>query len=246
MWLKPECITSLKEAGPGNRYYNIAGAGIYYNTYPVKHADPETFVFLYGFAKDKDRCYRMGEAFRGADAASFEVLNRYFARDKKHIYNREGIDKKVDYATFEVLDTGERTGGDGRAHDATSYAKDKNGLWMMTYYQYKPLAVKGVDTATFERINASFAKDVKYVIWQGKKVKKADPGSFQAWNENYGRDANHVICQDNLLTAADYASFETVPHNITIARDRSSYFQFDRSITEEDYTALIKDNIGDK
>lgn len=245
-WLRPGIIASVKEAPAGNRYHWVSGAGIYYNTYPVKYAHPETFVFLHGFAKDKSRCYRMGTAYKDADPDTFEVLNRYFARDKHHIYNREGVDKKVDYASFEVLDSGYITDEDGILRDATSYARDKNGLWMMTYYAYKPVAIKGMDTASFERINDCFARDNKQVTWNGKKIKKADTTGFTAFNINYGRDAGHIICQDRILDGADYSTFETIPQQVTLAKDKDNYYQFDRNITQDEFTALIKDNTADK
>jgi len=240
MWTKPIQLQSDKDIPAGNGYFNIQGKGICYNSYPVKNADPETFVWQLDFARDKNRCYRAGEAFREADPATFEVLNIYFARDKNHIYNVAGIDKKVDYETFTVLDTGFFVDEEGRKRKTTSFAKDKNGLWMMEYYSYKPVAIKGVDAESFERIDDSYARDKKYLLWRGKKVIKADPATFVALNANYGKDARNLIFQDTLFRQADYETFQVFKENITIAKDKNTYYHFDAEITEAEFKDLLQ------
>ncbi|SKA44220.1 DKNYY family protein [Chitinophaga eiseniae] len=241
MWEKPTTWPSAKMLPAGNGYYIIDGQGVCYNTYPVKQADAETFVCHFDFAKDKARCYRMGEPFKDADPASFEVLNYYFAKDKYHIYNIGGADKKVDHETFEVLDTGFQLNEQGRPQKITSYAKDKNVLWMMEYYSQKPIAIKGIDTATFGRINGSYAKDSRYVLWRGKKLKKADPRTFTAFNTNYGKDKTTVFFQELALAGADHATFETVETNVTIAKDKNRFYHFGEEITAAAFAECLKD-----
>lgn len=246
MWEKPTAWPSAKKLPSGNGYYLIDGQGICYNTYPIKRADVETFVCRFDFAKDKARCYRMGEPFKNADPASFEVLNYYFAKDKHHIYNLSGADKKVDYATFVVLDAGFMLNEHGHPKKITSYAKDKNGLWMMEYYSQKPTAIKGIDTASFSRVNDTYAKDDRYVLWRGKKLKKADPRTFTAFNINYGRDAATVFFQEQALTDADYATFETVDTNVTIAKDKDRFYYFGAEISAAEFATCLEDELTGK
>lgn len=240
MWIKPIQLQSEKDIPPGNGYFNIAGKGICYNIYPVKKADPETFVWQLFFAKDKDRCYMGGEVLKDADPETFEILNIYFAKDKNHIYNLRGIEKQVDYATFAVLDNGFWIDEEGRKRKTTSYAKDQNGLWMMEYYSYKPVFIKGVDTASFQRIDDSYAKDIKQVLWCGKKLKKADPATFTALNSNYGKDAKQVFFQETVLPNADYETFEVFDETIAIARDKNTCYHFEAAISEAEFAELLK------
>jgi hypothetical protein len=242
MWTKIETLKSKAEltSKPGNAYYFIENAGVCYNAYPIAKADAETFVWQLDFAKDKNRCYRMGEAFQGADPGTFEVLNAYFCKDRNHIYNPGGIDKKVDYETFEVLDTGYELDELNKAKKITSYSKDKNGLWMMEYYSYKPVSIKGIDTTTFERIDSCYARDKKFVLWCGKKLKKAQPSTFIALNSNYGKDDKHIFAQDAILENADYETFGIIENNITLAKDKHHYYQFGEVISQQEFQELAE------
>lgn len=235
MWTQPAKVASKKELPEGNNYYLIDGIGVCYNTYPIKHADPETFVCQLDFAKDKNRCYRMGETFKGADPETFEVLNIYFAKDRQHIYHIAGIDKKVDYDTFEVLDSGYVLNEHHLPQKTTSYAKDKNGLWMMEYYSQKPVNIKGIDTSTFNVIDSCYARDKQYVLWRGKKLKNADPATFQAFNFNYGRDAKNIYAQDSLLENADYETFEVIQHQVSLAKDKHAFYHFGNVISAAEF-----------
>ncbi|MBC9933033.1 DKNYY domain-containing protein [Chitinophaga qingshengii] len=235
MWTQPAILPSLKDLPPGNNYYIIDGTKVCYNVYPIKNADRETFVCQLGFAKDKNNCYRLGEVYKGADPETFEVLNIYFAKDKQYIYNLAGIDKKVDYDTFTVLDTGYIIHTNNRQEKITSYAKDKNGLWMMEYYSQKPVAIKGIDTDTFTTIDTCYAKDKQYVLWRGKKLKKADPATFEALNFNYGRDARNIYAQDTVLANADYDTFEIVNNQVSLAKDKRAFYHFGETVSEEEF-----------
>lgn len=238
MWMKPETILSVKDQPAGNAYYLIPGQGVCYNSYPVKRADIDSFMWYLDFAKDKNRCYIAGNVLTGADPGSFEVLNMYFARDKDQIYTAAGMQQKLDPETFEVLDEGFETDVHNRKRKITSYAKDRQGLWMMEYYSLKPTFVKGIDMTSFSRINDSFAKDQQFVLWRGKKAKNADPATFTAFNINYGRDKNYIICQDNILAVADYETFEAVATQITLAKDKNRYYRFGDEIPEAEFTEL--------
>lgn len=242
MWMKPETILSVKDQPAGNAYYLIPGHGACYNSYPVKGADIDSFMWCLDFAKDKNRCYIAGSVLKGADPGSFEVLNMYFARDKNQIYTAGGMQQKLDRETFEVLDEGFETDLHNRKRKITSYAKDRQGLWMMEYYSLKPTSVKGIDTSSFKRINDGFAKDSRFVLWRGKKVKNADPATFIAFNINYGRDKNHIICQDHILAVADYETFEAVATPITLAKDKNRYYWFSDEIPEAGFTELKGQN----
>lgn len=71
MWTKPAILSSAKDLPEGSGYYIIAGLSVCYNSYPIKKADPETFVYQPDFAKDKNNYYHFAneiteEEFRGA------------------------------------------------------------------------------------------------------------------------------------------------------------------------------------
>lgn len=239
-WKKLQSFGSQREVVCEDAFYFVENKGVCYNSYVLAKADRETFEFQHNFARDKKYCYRTNEIYRGADPATFEVLNTHFAKDKNHIYNLEGIDKKVDYDTFEVLDFGIALSDDREHSNPASYSKDKNGVWIMEYYSYKPTLLKGIDAETFKAWNASYAQDNKYVLWHGKRLKKVNVLSFVVLGRNYGKDNKTIFCQSEPLPMADYHTFEVIKGAVSLAKDNNNYYHFEKVITEQEFLDLLK------
>jgi len=91
--------------------YHVRGDKVYYlSAFPGKAseiagADVASFkAFDTTYAKDKSNAYFDGHPIPGADATSFDVLDRSgFARDRNHVYQ---LDRPIsdDPAHFELLD----------------------------------------------------------------------------------------------------------------------------------------------
>ncbi len=73
--------------------YEILDHGVFFKTYPVKKADPNTFKQLETkearrnyFWRDKDHLYLRGQKFHNADPNTFRVFSNNLARDKSNLY----------------------------------------------------------------------------------------------------------------------------------------------------------------
>lgn len=236
MWNKLRILKHQKEAGTDERYFSLDGKSVLFDMEPIPYADFESFTYCGSFAKDKNRCYRVGSTYKDADPDTFEVLNIYFARDKNNIYVLDGVEKKLDHDTFEVLDDGLHVNGI-RDSQMSSYSKDKNGIWVMEYYSHTPMLIKGADVATFQIIDASFSKDSKNVYYKGKKIPKVKPEIFTPLNCNYGKDDKYISCHNKIVKGADYETFEVFENKnmLTYGKDKDNYFYLDDFISEEDF-----------
>jgi DKNYY family len=93
--------------------YHVRGDKVYYlaafpgNASEIAGADVVSFkAFDTTYAKDRSNAYFDGQPIPGADATSFDVLNRSgFAKDRNHVYQ---LDRPIsdDPAHFELLDGG--------------------------------------------------------------------------------------------------------------------------------------------
>lgn len=160
---------------------------------PIKNAIPATFQRLEeDFAKDESSAYFREQIIEGADAASFEVIERkingisqetqamiqsyiffprHIAKDKYHLFTSDiRVPFDVDVNSFEYI--------------SGIYAKDKfSAYYIYTTYDpsqktdcyYKVEKIEGADTNTFQRISLklehrNYAKDKNHVYFHGKKI----------------------------------------------------------------------------
>src|SRR5689334_22583834 len=77
----------------------------------VRGADAATYrVLNHAWSVDAKQVYLKGKPIKAADRASFQVLNEMFARDATRVYCKWGkTTAVVDAANFTVLDAGEET-----------------------------------------------------------------------------------------------------------------------------------------
>lgn len=91
--------------------YHVRGDKVYYlhsfpgDAFEIEDADPDSFQALdQTYARDKSTVYVGGRPLPGADAATFELLDRPgFAKDAHHVYQRDRPFSD-DPAHFELLD----------------------------------------------------------------------------------------------------------------------------------------------
>lgn len=194
------------------------------------------------------------KAVKGADAASFEVLDRYFGRDNKQAYYLGVAIDKTDGPTFELL--------------GKPFQKDKNHV----YYMAKPISdhprdfkilfrlTKGtgpdvifstdgrnifkgnrpflqylVDVNSFERIGTtSYFKDKNRVYNIASEVEGADPQSFTPSTRFFGAyatDKDNVFYEGKLVEGIDVASHKILDR-FHHADESAVYFR--RKVLSED------------
>ena len=85
----------------------------------LKGVDPKDFCCWHYWGKSSAACFLGGIRLRGADPASFRVLNFAYAMDKTAVYTTSGRVPEADLASFQVLDNGQNDSGAPQG-----YAKD--------------------------------------------------------------------------------------------------------------------------
>jgi DKNYY family protein len=178
--------------------YHVHEDRVYYvQAFPGKAseidgADASSFQALdRTFAKDRSTVYVDGRALSGADPSSFVLLDRPdFARDGAHVYQRDRVISD-DPRHFELL------GG--------NLAKDGEAVY------WSDGSVLSDDPAHFGIVSDTdhylFTKDSRTVHVNGVPVPGADPSTFAVLGGGYSRDADGIFYFTDRITAADAASF---------------------------------------
>ncbi len=140
----------------------------------IAGADAVSFkAFDTTYAKDRSNAYFDGHPITGADATTFDVLNRSgFAKDRNHVYQ---LDRPIsdDPAHFELLDGG--------------LSKDSANVY------WTDGGVLSDDPAHFAIVSNSdhylFTKDTRTVHVNGNPIADADPATFRVLQGAYAQDA---------------------------------------------------------
>lgn len=200
--LLPACN---RDAPPSSLFnaggYHVRGEKVYYlrsfpgDAFEIDGADPVSFhAFDQTYARDTSTVYVDGRPLPGADAGSFELLNRPgFAKDAHHVYQR---DRRLsdDPAHFELLD------GELSKDSAAVYWSDG--------------AVLSDDPAHFAIVSNAdhylFTKDATTVHVNGNPIDGADPSTFEVLQGAYARDNDRVYYFTDQIAGADLASFRVL------------------------------------
>src|SRR6476620_7925159 len=146
--------------------YHVRGDKVFYlAAFPgtaseITGADPASFkAFDTTYAKDKSSAYFDGHPISGADATTFDVMDRGgFAKDRNHAYQ---LDRPIsdDPVHFELLDGGVLS--DDPAHFAIVANND----------------------------HYLFTKDTRTVHVNGRPIADADPATFRVLQGAYAQDS---------------------------------------------------------
>ena len=85
-------------------------SGLYENGL-LKGVSPKDFCCWHYWGKSSTACFLGGIRLRGADPASFRVLNYAYAMDKTAVYTTSGRIPDAELAAFQVLDKGQNDSG---------------------------------------------------------------------------------------------------------------------------------------
>ena len=98
-------------------------SGLYENGL-LKGVAPKDFCCWRYWGKSSTACFLGGIRLRGADPASFRVLNYAYAMDKTAVYTTSGRIPDAELAAFQVLDNGQNDSGAPQG-----YAKDSRQVY---------------------------------------------------------------------------------------------------------------------
>jgi hypothetical protein len=107
----------------------------YYTKIVVENANPSTFRYLgKEYATDNVNVYFRGKLLKGADGASFKVIDGpeffFFATDKQYVYRHDQIFTEADPATFHLAKDDPRN--DFSQYSSKYIIADKNKAWEYT------------------------------------------------------------------------------------------------------------------
>ena len=252
--LLPLLLTSCsKEAG-----YEIRGDKVVWNTFvgdgvfgkwsEAVVVGSQGFEILQpeGYAKNAQYVFHRAAIIEGADAATFQLLEKQggLAKDAKRVYEAGAVIVGADPASFE------RAGMEGLGRDIKDYylgtlplhvrdvasfkvldanaVRKNDHIWARDNLDYyvEMEAIPIADPATFQVIQSWYAKDARKVYFGSKVLYGADAASFQGIGGESGefaKDATHVYCQGQAVEVCDAATFQLL--KCRFAKDsKHSYF----------------------
>jgi hypothetical protein len=210
--------------------YHVRGDKVYYLTaFPGKAseiagADAASFkVFDTTYAKDKAGVYFDGHPIPGADATTFDVLDRSgFAKDRNHVYQ---LDRPIsdDPAHFQLLDGGLSkdstsvywTDGGVLSNDPAHFVIVSTNDHYLFTKDGRTVHVNGnpitdADPATFRVLKGAYAQDVTHIFYFADPIENADAASFRPLDGPYASDAHRVYWMGKVIDGADPATFRVL------------------------------------
>ena len=207
-------------------------SGLYENSL-LKGVAPKDFCCWHYWGKSSTACFLGGIRLRGADPASFRVLNYAYTMDKTAVYTTSGRIPGADRAAFQVLDNGQNDSGAPQG-----YAKDSRQVYFHNG-DGKVKIIKGAEVSSFRSLGDTyFARDEKRIYAYGKQLPKADLPSWELFSHWYSRDAKRVYYLNREIKGADRDSFtvctplDAPPLADHLARDKEHFYQNDEMIEE--------------
>ncbi|MBK9985282.1 MAG: DKNYY domain-containing protein [Saprospiraceae bacterium] len=173
----------------GSNYYKDSRNG-WYNTYPLKDADPATLHIIGpNTAADAKHVYVEMNEVEGADQLTYQVLTQGYSKDAHHVYLNSEMIEGADPATFQILQA--------------PYSKDDKHCFN------NAVVIAGADPASFQLIDEFYGKDNRQVFINGTPIEGADPATFRILNSNAGCscDAKHAYTLQHRIEGVDPAKF---------------------------------------
>lgn len=163
------------------------------------------------YARDRYQVYYKNKIIKGADAATFKLIEDYdpIGKDKNGVYYTDILTDVKDYDKLSKLE------------NSFEFYKDNSGVYTRDLLKMPD----GVDTLQLSYISsfADWINDKKNIYWRNRIVQGADPKSFAPLSSicltekvvysndtdtgDYGADLYHVFYRDKMLKDADLATF---------------------------------------
>lgn len=244
-------LLACSRNGPPNSLFESSGYHVkddkvyYLNAFPGKafeidDADPATFkAFDSTYAVDKSRVYLNGVVLDGADAGSFELIDRPgWAKDRDHVFHRDRAISD-DPAHFELLagdvakDSRAVYWSDGSvlSEDPEHFAIVSNADHYLFTKDSTAVHVNGnpipdADPATFEVLQGAYARDGRSTFYFDGPIAGADLSSFRPLDGPYASDSAHVYWMGKTIDGANPSTFRVLNADFECsADDRRAYYQ---------------------
>ena len=215
-------------------------SGLYANGL-LKGVDPKDFCCWHYWGKSSAVCFLGGIRLRGADPASFRVLNFAYAMDKTAVYTTSGRVPEADLASFQVLDNGQNDLGAPQG-----YAKDSRQVCFHNG-DGKVKIIRGAEVSSFRSLGDTyFARDRKRIYAYGKQLPKAELTSWELLGHWYSRDARRVYYLNREIKGTDRDSFIVcTPLDAPLladhlARDKDHFYQNDERIEDAQWRERLQ------
>lgn len=203
--------------------YHVRGEQVYFlQAFPgkaaqIEGADAGSFEVLdRTFAKDRSTVFVDGRPLPGADPGSFALLERQdFAKDRGRVYQRDDV-LSNDPTHFELL------GG--------NLSKDADSVY------WSDGKVLSDDPGHFLIVSDAdhylFTKDRRTVHVNGHPIVGADPASFLVLDGGYSRDDGGIFYFTDRIPGAEAATFEVLEGSF--ARDARRAYWMGKPIPDAD------------
>ena len=232
-----EMLQPLTNTEPVDNEFFLRDGAVYfsglYENGLLKGIAPKDFCCWHYWGKSSTACFLSGIRLRGADPASFRVLNYAYAMDKTAVYTTSGRIPDVELAAFQVLDNGQNDSGAPQG-----YAKDSRQVYFHNG-DGKVKIIKGAEVSSFRSLGDTyFARDEKRIYAYGKQLPKAELTSWELLGHWYSRDAKRVYYLNREIKGADRDSFtvctpvDAAPLADHLARDKDHFYQNDEIMEE--------------
>ena len=215
-------------------------SGLYENGL-LKGVAPKDFSCWHYWGKSSAACFLGGIRLRGADPASFRVLNFAYAMDKTAVYTTSGRVPGAELEAFHVLDNGRNDSGAPQG-----YAKDSRQVYFHNG-DGKVKIIKGAEVSSFRSLGDTyFARDDKRIYAYGKQLSKADLASWELLEHWYSRHARRVDYLNREIKGADRDSFTVcTPLDAPLladhlARDKDRFYWNDELADEAQWLERLR------
>lgn len=211
-------LLTLLALGCKSPGYHVGSSAVTYVTrdlaghtqsHQVKGADPASFsVIQEPFAKDKSKVFYHGVELAGADPATFRLLDAdFYSTDGKLVFAGRNLISH-DAENFVILEKG--------------YSRDSQEVF------YLGKKVPGARADGFELLEGpgAYARDGVGAYREGKTIVGAEGATFEPLNYYYSRDEKQVFHQEDALEGADPKTFHTEPKR-QLARDGNKAWYLD-------------------
>lgn len=221
--------------------YHVRNGAVYYlNAFPGKAfqidgADAATFeVFDRTYARDREHVYINGHLLQGADAGSFQLLDRPgFSKDRDRVYQHDqpisedpanftflGSDLARDSVNVYWTD-GSVLSGDPQHFEIIAdedhylFAKDGDTVFV------NGNVIEDASPATFRLMEGAYSRDDATVFYFDTPIPGADIAAFRPLEGPYAADSARVYWMGKPIIGADPATFEVLNANFECAADRT-------------------------
>lgn len=221
--------------------YHVRNGAVYYlNPFPGKasrldDADASSFeAFDHTYARDRHYVYINGELLAGADARTFELLERPgFSKDRERVYQHDDPistdpgnfrflasdladdSAHVYWTDGSVLSTDPRNFVILSDEDHYLFAKDSSAVFV------NGNTIAGATPTTFEVLDGAYSRDRESVFYFDARIDGAEASTFRTLEGPYAMDAARVYWMGEPIDGADPATFVVLNQNFECTADAS-------------------------